>query len=78
MSVTLSRLHNFSCSYHIQNSPLTAVTHCKYLGVIIQSDLRWNMHINQITVKANHTLSLLQRNIKLAPTKLKNYYINHL
>ena len=29
------------------------------------------MHINQITVKANHTLSLLQRNIKLAPTKTK-------
>ena len=74
MSVTLSRLHNFSCFYHIQNSPLTAVTHCKYLGVIMQSDLRWNMHINQITVKANHTLSLLQRNIKLAPTKTKELY----
>ncbi len=71
MSVTLSRLHNFSCSYHIQNSLPIAVTHCKYLGVIIQSDLRWDMHINQITVKANHTLSLLQRNIKLAPTKTK-------
>ena len=29
------------------------------------------MHINQITTKANHTLSLLQRNIKLAPKKTK-------
>ena len=29
------------------------------------------MHINQITTKANHTLLLLQRNIKLAPKKTK-------
>ena len=29
------------------------------------------MHINQITTKANHTLSMLQRNIKLAPIKTK-------
>ena len=28
MSVTaLSRLHKFSCTYHIQNTPLAAVTH---------------------------------------------------
>ena len=71
MSVTQSRLHNFSCEYHIQNTSLAVVTHCKYLGVCIQSDLRWNLHINQITTKANHILSLLQRNIKLAPKKTK-------
>ena len=73
MSVTQSRLHNFFCEYHIQNTSLAVVTHCKYLGVCIQLDLRWNLHINQITIKANHayTLSLLQRNIKLAPKKIK-------
>ena len=57
--------------YHIQNTSLAVVTHCKYLGVCIQSDLRWNLHINQIATKANHTLSLLQRNIKLAPKQTK-------
>ena len=40
MSVTFSRLHKFSYTYHIQNTPLAAVTHFKYLGITIQSDLR--------------------------------------
>ena len=68
------------CIYYIQNTPLAVVTHYKYLGVCIQSDLQWNLHINQITTKANHTLSLLQRNIKLASKKTKElvYTVNHL
>ena len=56
---------------HKQNTPLAVITHCKYLGITIQSDLRWNIHINLITAKADSTLSMLQRNIKLAPIKIK-------
>jgi hypothetical protein len=32
-----------------------------YLGVTIQSDLKWDSHINSITTKANKTLGFLPR-----------------
>jgi len=57
--------------YQMFNTPLTTVTHCKYLGVTIQSDLKWSQ---QITRKANNSLSMLQRDIKIATSP---FYINH-
>ena len=39
---------------------------------MIQSDLRWNLHVNQITAKANQTLAMLKRNIKLVPKNIKD------
>ena len=44
---------------------------CKYLGVTIQSDLKWSQHVHQIAVKANCTLSLIKRNLKLANKSLR-------
>ena len=43
----------------------------KYLGVTIQSDLKWDSHINNITSKANKTLGFLQRNMNISSTKVK-------
>jgi hypothetical protein len=43
----------------------------KYLGVTIQSDLKWDSHINNIKTKANKTLGLLRRNINISSTKVK-------
>ena len=40
--------------------------------VLIQSDLKWNSHVNYVTAKANQTLAMLERNIKLAPQKIKD------
>ena len=43
------------CNYHhvyrMFNTPLSTVSHCKYkyLGATIQSDLKWNKHVQQIT-----------------------------
>lgn len=60
MNVTLNQLYkNIShlsytyilLSYHV-------VKQCKYLGNLIQSDLRWNLHVNQITVKADQILAI--------------------
>ena len=48
------------------------VNQCKYLGILIQSDLKWNSHVNYVTAKANQTLAMLKRNIKLAPQKIKD------
>ena len=71
MNVTLNQLHKISHSYYIHNAKLSVVNQCKYLGIIIQSDLKWNSHVNYVTAKANQTLAMLKRNIKLAPQKIK-------
>ena len=38
--------------------------HAAYLGVTLQSDLKWNKHVENISAKANKTLGLLKRNLK--------------
>jgi hypothetical protein len=43
----------------------------KYLDVTIQSDLKWDSHINNITTKANKTFGFLRRNINISSTKVK-------
>ena len=62
---------NYHHAYHTSNTSLSTVLHCKYLGITIQSDLKWNKHVQQITRKANNSLSMLQRNIKIASTGTK-------
>ena len=65
-----------------------SVEHYKYLGITIQSDLKWHKHIQSITSKANQTLVLLKRNLRtpsiqlreraclsLVQPKLEYYYI---
>ena len=44
----------------------------KYLGVILQSNLKWNKHIEEKIAGANSVLGLLRRNIKVASTCVKN------
>ena len=43
----------------------------KYLGVTLSNDLEWSKHIATRTNKANSKLSLLRRNLKGSPEKLK-------
>ena len=38
--------------------------HTKYLGVIIQSNLKWDVHCKQVTAKATNTLNILKWNLK--------------
>ena len=72
MSVTLNQLYKISHSYYIRNAQLSVVNQCKYLGILIRSDLKWNSCVNYISAKANQTLVMLKRNIKLAPQKIKD------
>ena len=51
MSVTLSR-SNINATYYLNGIPLSVVDHCKYLGVILQSGLNWNKHVEQKVSKA--------------------------
>jgi hypothetical protein len=58
--------------YLLHNTILETVSSAKYLGITISNDLTWNKHINNITTKANQTLGLLRRNIKVHSERLKS------
>ena len=58
-------------NYSLHGQVLEYVTSAKYLGVTIQSDLKWNTHINNISKKANNTLGFLKRNLNINSTSVK-------
>ena len=58
-------------SYTLYGHQLEHADKVKYLGVTIQSDLKWDSHINSITTKANKTLGFLRRNINTSSTTVK-------
>ena len=49
-------------TYKLHDHPLAKVEHSKYLGITLQSNLKWNKHINSITNKA--IFGLLEKEFK--------------
>ena len=58
-------------SYTLHGHQLEHADKAKYLGVTIQSDLKWDSHINSITTKASKTLGFFRRNINISSTTVK-------
>ena len=54
-------------SYKIHDQALEAVPSAKYLGIILDQNMKWNQHICHLASKANSTRGFLQRNIKSCP-----------
>ena len=59
-------------TYSIHGKELNTADHAKYLGVTISSDLSWKKHIDNITKKANSTMSFIRRNIRSSPPSAKS------
>jgi hypothetical protein len=59
-------------AYKIGPDNLTAVDSYPYLGVTISSDLRWNIHINNVCARATRTLNFIRRNIYRCPPDSKS------
>ena len=57
--------------YRLHNHLLSPIEHYKYLGIIIQSDLKWHLHIQSITSKANQMLGLLKCNLMTSSIHLR-------
>ncbi|XP_071177850.1 uncharacterized protein [Mytilus edulis] len=57
--------------YTLHNHSLEHVTTAKYLGATISSNLKWDVHINNICKKANSTLGFLRRNLNISSTSIK-------
>ena len=59
-------------NYQLHNQSLANVHSVKYLGVTITQDLDWDIHVHNISNKANKTLGFLRRNLKIGAVKLKD------
>ena len=57
--------------YTIRGQLLAAVTSARYLGVTITDKVNWSQHIDSITKKANRTLGILRRNLKISSISIK-------
>ena len=58
-------------SYVLHDHIIENVDNTKYLGVTIQSNFKWNGHIENTYKKANKTLGFLRRNLKIGNKKTK-------
>jgi hypothetical protein len=58
--------------YILQNHTLESVSSARYLGVTLQSNLKWTKHIDNITPNGNKSLGFLKRNLKVANTEIKS------
>ena len=52
-------MHKMENTYYLYDIPLLSSDHFKYLGVTLQSNLRYDRQVQDITAKSNHTLGLL-------------------
>lgn len=57
--------------YLLNNAHLEVVQETKYLGVIIQSDFKFNTHIQNKVSKANRQLGMIKRALHNAPEKAR-------
>mgnify|MGYP003444291098 FL=1 len=71
MSVTWQR-KRLPFVYRLGEVVLPCVTSFTYLGVVISSDLRWNLHTDMVTAKATRTLNLIRRNLYRCPQNIKS------
>ena len=53
------------------NNRIPCASSFKYLGVQIDSSLKWKTHVTTIVAKANRTLGMVKRGLRAAPIKTK-------
>lgn len=70
MTITLKR-KPLLYTYHIGNRNLESITSVKYLGITINSNLKWDTHIDNICNKAFKKLCFLRRKLKKSPSSVK-------
>ena len=58
-------------NYILYGHTLETESSTKYLGVTLQSNLKWNEHIDNITSNAPRQLSFLKHNLKVASPEIK-------
>ena len=62
----------------LEDTHLSLSNQCKYLGVTLQSDLKWNCHVEEKVAKANQILAMIQRNVHVASATTRELAYNTL
>ena len=70
---------NTNFSITVDGSPIPVVSHTKFLGVHLDSELSWHIHLNTLIekIQTNKCLLSLGRNL-LDTYSLKNIYYAHI
>ena len=63
--------HHVNSQYKLYGNILKIVEHHPYLGVELQSDLKWDNHIKQIIGKATRSLAFLRKNLSRCPEQTR-------
>lgn len=58
-------------TYNLGNSALVEVSSIKYLGVTMDSNMKWNLHLDKIYSSAQRKLGFLRRNFRYATVDAK-------
>ena len=72
MSVHSLRCKFCDFSYSMNGKVLDRVCEQKYLGVTLDSNLKWNRHITATVAKANRILGLVRRNLHMCSKNIKS------
>ena len=59
-------------NYILHNHILESITSAKYLGITLQSNLKWNLHYDNIISNGNKSLGFLQQNLTVSNTDIKS------
>ena len=59
----ISLSNSAHANYYLYDNPLRIVNEAKYLGVLLDSKLSFNKHIETVCKKANGVLAFLKRNL---------------
>ena len=63
LQISLSNSNSAHANYYLYDNPLRIVSEAKYLGVLLDSKLGFDKHIETVCMKANGVLAFLKRNL---------------
>ena len=64
------------CKYHLNDQPIPSKSVVRYLGMYINSHLKWSDHVKHITAKASHSLNYLRHTLFASPSTVKSAAYN--
>ena len=71
LTITWKKSNRLAFTYKMKGQIVEGVRSTKYLGITITEKLKWNVHIAKISGAANKMLGFMWRNLRHAPTSIK-------
>ena len=72
MQFTQAKIHRINTVYYLHDTALVFSDHCKYLGITLQSNLRWDKHIHEKIANLSCTLGLDTKEYQNSSTNIRD------